>query len=140
MKKTTMLSETDISRITKKIIQESKNSIKPNQKENTLKLRQGLNEGSTWEGIKGYFRGKGYYYTKYLTQVQDVIEKLQKKIINDKKIQSNLDEISQDVNESSMEDFKKTIILDLMNRISDTIQATNHELEDQIKEIKNLKY
>jgi len=106
--------------------------------QNTVK-RQNLNEGSTWEGIKGYFRGKGYYYTKYLSQVQDLIEKLQKKIINDKKIESDLYEILEDVTESSMEDYKKKIILDLMTEISNTIKGANENLEYHIRKIKNLK-
>lgn len=95
--------------------------------------------GGTWEGIKGYFRGKGYYYTKYLTQIQYVLEKLQKKIGSDKKIKADLDEILEDITESSMEESKKDELLDLMIRINEGIEEATQLLEMQIQQIKDLK-
>lgn len=95
--------------------------------------------GGTWEGIKGYFRGKGYYYTKYLTQIQYVLEKLQKKIGSDKKIKADLDEILEDITESSMEESKKDELLDLMLKINQGIEEATQLLEMQIQQIKDLK-
>lgn len=95
--------------------------------------------GGTWEGIKGFFRGKGYYYTKYLTQIQYVLEKLQKKIGSDKKIKADLDEILEDITESSMEESKKDELLDLMLRINQGIEEATQLLEMQIQQIKDLK-
>ena len=95
--------------------------------------------GGTWEGIKGFFRGKGYYYTKYLTQIQYILEKLQKKIGSDKKIKANLDEILDDITESSMEDSKKHELLGLVFRINKGIEEATQLLETQIQEIKDLK-
>jgi len=98
-----------------------------------------MEEGGTWEGIKGFFRGKGYYYTKYLTQIQNVLEKLQKKLGDDKKIKEDLDDILEDVTESSMEETKKDELLDLMVEISEGIDHANQLLEMQIQKIKDLK-
>lgn len=95
--------------------------------------------GGTWEGIKGFFRGKGYYYTKYLTQIQNVLEKLQKKLGDDKKIKADLDEILEDVTESSMEESKKDQLLDLMVQITEGIDKASQLLEMQIQQIKDLK-
>ena len=95
--------------------------------------------GGTWEGIKGFFRGKGYYYTKYLTQIQNVLEKLQKKLGDDKKIKADLDEILEDVTESSMEESKKDQLLDLMLQITEGIDKASQLLEMQIQQIKDLK-
>lgn len=95
--------------------------------------------GGTWEGIKGFFRGKGYYYTKYLTQIQNVLQKLQKKLGSDKMIQAHLDEILEDVTESSMEEHKKDELLQLMVQISEGIKKANELLEMQIQQIKDLK-
>jgi uncharacterized protein YaaW (UPF0174 family) len=95
--------------------------------------------GGTWEGIKGFFRGKGYYYTKYLTQIQNVLEKLQKKLGDDKKIKADLDEILEDVTESSMEESKKDELLDLMVQITEGINKASQLLEMQIQQIKDLK-
>jgi hypothetical protein len=95
--------------------------------------------GGTWEGIKGFFRGKGYYYTKYLTQIQNVVEKLQRKLGDDKKIKADLDEILEDVTESSMEEAKKDKLLDLMVEISEGIESASQLLEMQIQKIKDLK-
>ena len=95
--------------------------------------------GGTWEGIKGFFRGKGYYYTKYLTQIQNVLEKLQRKLGDDKKIKADLDEILEDVTESSMEESKKDQLLDLMLQITEGIDKASQLLEMQIQQIKDLK-
>lgn len=95
--------------------------------------------GGTWEGIKGFFRGKGYYYTKYLTQIQNLLEKLKKKIIDDKKIKSDLDEILEDVSESSMSEAKKEQILNILVDIAKSIEIANKSLEAKIEKIKSLK-
>jgi hypothetical protein len=41
-------------------------------------ISEEVNEGATWEGIKGFFRGKGYYYTKYLTELEYILEEMEK--------------------------------------------------------------
>ena len=71
--------------------------------------------------------------------IQNVLEKLQKKLGDDKKIKADLDEILEDVTESSMEEAKKDKLLDLMVEISEGIDQASQLLEMQIQKIKDLK-
>lgn len=98
-----------------------------------------VEEGSTWEGIKGFFRGKGYYYTKYLSQIQDVLERLKIKVVEDKKIQLELSKILDRVAASSMEDDKKNEVLDILVEIDNDLVSATKLLEDRMLQIENLK-
>jgi hypothetical protein len=98
-----------------------------------------VEEGSTWEGIKGFFRGKGYYYTKYLSQIQDVLERLKIKVVEDKKIQLELSKILDRVAASSMEDDKKNEVLDILVEIDNDLVSAIKLLEDRMLQIENLK-
>jgi len=49
-------------------------------------ISEEVNEGATWEGVKGFFRGKGYYYTKYLTELEYILEEMEKEIVSNAKI------------------------------------------------------
>jgi uncharacterized protein YaaW (UPF0174 family) len=98
-----------------------------------------VEEGSTWEGIKGFFRGKGYYYTKYLSQIQDVLERLQTKVVEDKKIQLELSKILDKVAASSMEDDKKNEVLNILVEIDNDLVSATKLLEDRMLQIENLK-
>jgi len=98
-----------------------------------------VEEGSTWEGIKGFFRGKGYYYTKYLSQIQDVLERLKIKVVEDKKIQLELSKILDRVAASSMEDDKKNKVLDILVEIDNDLVSATKLLEDRMLQIENLK-
>lgn len=95
--------------------------------------------GGTWEGIKGFFRGKGYYYTKYLSQIQDVLERLQTKVVEDKKIQLELSKILDKVAASSMEDDKKNEVLNILVEIDNDLVSATKLLEDRMLQIENLK-
>jgi hypothetical protein len=98
-----------------------------------------VEEGSTWEGIKGFFRGKGYYYTKYLSQIQDVLERLKIKVVEDKKIQLELSKILDKVAASSMEDDKKNEVLNILVEIDNDLVSATKLLEDRMLQIENLK-
>lgn len=98
-----------------------------------------VEEGSTWEGVKGFFRGKGYYYTKYLSQIQGVLERLKIKVVEDKKIQLELSKILDRVAASSMEDDKKDKVLDILVEIDNDLVSTTKLLEDRMLQIENLK-
>jgi len=37
-------------------------------------ISEEVNEGATWEGIKGWAQGRGYYYTKYLTELEYILQ------------------------------------------------------------------
>jgi hypothetical protein len=56
------LTEQDINRIIKKVV-----------KENYSETNEGL--GDTWTGVKGFFKGKGYHYTKNLSKLNLSIKK-----------------------------------------------------------------
>jgi hypothetical protein len=98
-----------------------------------------VEEGSTWEGIKGLFRGKGYYYTKYLSEIQGVLRSLKIKIAQDKKLESQLSRILEKVTTSSMEDTKRDELINLLTQIDNEIVSATQRLEDRIQDIENLK-
>jgi len=98
-----------------------------------------VEEGSTWEGIKGLFRGKGYYYTKYLSEIQGVLRSLKIKIAQDKKLESQLSRILKKVTTSSMEDTKRDELINLLTQIDNEIVSATQRLEDRIQDIENLK-
>ena len=98
-----------------------------------------VEEGSTWEGIKGLFRGKGYYYTKYLSEIQGVLRSLKIKIAQDKKLESQLSRILEKVTTSSMEDTKRDELTNLLTQIDNEIVSATQRLEDRIQDIENLK-
>lgn len=130
MKKIVKLNEDDLTRIIERVIEQQENQHLDGE------MEEG---GGTWEGIKGFFKGKGYYYTKYLTQIQNVLEKLKKKLGDDKRVKAQLDEILEDVSESSMEERKKDQLLNIMLDITKSMEIANQGLEKQIQRIKNLK-
>lgn len=130
MKKIVKLNEDDLTRIIERVIEQQENQHLDGE------MEEG---GGTWEGIKGFFKGKGYYYTKYLTQIQNVLEKLKKKLGDDKRVKAQLDEILEDVSESSMEERKKDQLLNIMLDITKSMEIANQGLEKQIQRIKDLK-
>jgi len=124
MKKNT-LKESDINRIVKKVIRES-----------YYETNEGL--GDTWTGVKGFFKGKGYYYTKNLSKLNNIIEELAytEKFLN--KIKKKCENIVDESVNSGMKDTKSDHILDLVNRIIDIIEYHNLEVSDISQEIKQI--
>lgn len=124
MKKNT-LKENDINRIVKKVIRESYSET-----------NEGL--GDTWTGVKGFFKGKGYYYTKNLSKLNNIAEDLAytEKFLN--KIKKKCEDIVDESVNSRMEDTKSDHILDLANRIIDIIEYHNLEVSDISQEIKQI--
>ena len=124
MKKNT-LKENDINRIVKKVIRESYSET-----------NEGL--GDTWTGVKGFFKGKGYYYTKNLSKLNNITEELAytEKFLN--KIKKKCEDIVDESVNSGMIDTKSDHILDLANRIIDIIEYHNLEVSDISKEIKQI--
>jgi hypothetical protein len=124
MKKNT-LKESDINRIVKKVIRESYSET-----------NEGL--GDTWTGVKGFFKGKGYYYTKNLSKLNNIIEELAytEKFLN--KIKKKCENIVDESVNSGMKDTKSDHILDLVNRIIDIIEYHNLEVSDISQEIKQI--
>jgi hypothetical protein len=98
-----------------------------------------VEEGSTWEGIKGWFRGKGYYYTKYLSEIQDVLRRLKTKVVEDKEIHSEISRILDDIEGSSMEDVKKDELIVILDEINNNLDDATDVLRSKIRQIESLK-
>ena len=92
-----------------------------------------IEEGGAWEGIKGWFRGKGYNYSKYLSQIDDVLYGIKKKIIDDQKLQKELEEISKDLKNSSAEDWQKDELTTLMDDLSERNRRNLYKYLKMIK-------
>lgn len=114
------LKESDINRIVNRVINED------------------LQE-STWEGVKGWFKGKGYYYSKYLAELEDVLEELEYKINNDRKIRKKFDEVKLKISESDMEYFQKQELEDIITQISKILNYTDILIQKELYKIYRLK-
>lgn len=114
------LTESDINRIVNRVINED------------------LQE-STWEGVKGWFKGKGYYYSKYLAELEDVLEELEYKINNDRKIRKKFDEVKLKISESDMEDSQKQELEDIITQISKILNYTDILIQKELYKIYRLK-
>jgi uncharacterized protein YpuA (DUF1002 family) len=114
------LTESDIKRIVNRVINED------------------LQE-STWEGVKGWFKGKGYYYSKYLSELEDVLEELEYKINNDRKIRKKFDEVKLKISESDMEDFQKQELEDIITQITKILNYTDILIQKELYKIYRLK-
>lgn len=123
--KKNILTERDINRIVTKV-----------KKSNSKVTNEGL--GDTWTGVKGFFRGKGYYYTKNLSKLNNIAEELAytEKFLN--KIKKKCEDIVDEAVNSGMKDTKSDHILDLANRIIDVIEYHNSEVKDISDEIKQI--
>ena len=119
------LTEQDINRIIKKVV-----------KEDYSETNEGL--GDTWTGVKGFFKGKGYYYTKNLSKLNNIAEELAytEKFLN--KIKKKCEDIVDESVKSGMKDTKSDHILDLANRIIEIIEYHNLEVSDISQEIKQI--
>lgn len=115
--KSRRLNENDVEKIVSKVIEES----------------------GTWEGIKGWFRGKGYNYSKYLSEIDDILYNVKRKIVNDEKLKSQLEDVSKNLKDSSAEDWQKDELTKLMDDLSDTISKTNNKLERLSIRIKKMR-
>ena len=116
----TNLTESDIKRIVNRVINED------------------LQE-STWEGVKGWFKGKGYYYSKYLAELEDVLEELEYKINNDRKIRKKFDEVKLKISESDMEDFQKQELEDIITQITKILNFADILIQKELYKIYRLK-
>lgn len=118
-----ILTERDINRIVKKV-------------KNSNDINEGL--GDTWTGVKGFFSGKGYYYTKNLSKLNKIAEELMFTERYLDKIKKKCEDIVDESIKSGMRDQKSDHILDLANRIIDIIEYHNSEVKDISDEIKQI--
>ena len=108
----------------KTLLESQMGDVKP------LISEQEVEEGSTWEGVKGFFKGKGYKYSKYLAEIETLISKLRRKVSTDDRLRSEMDELINEITGSNVEDTKKDELLNHLQRISDIVENANEELRD----------
>ncbi len=113
MKKIIRLTERDINTLVKKII----------------------NENSTFAGIKGFFSGDGYNYSKYKYEINDVVNGIQKKLITDNELKEKLLLIYNNLNESSASNIQKDQLMVIISRLYITIKDTNYEINNLIRKL-----
>lgn len=92
-----------------------------------------VNEGSTWAGIKGFFTGKGYNYSKYKYEINEVVSSIRKKLITDDALESKLSKIYEKLKDSSATDSQKDKLENFITDIIDVIHETNSKIDDIIK-------
>lgn len=121
--KRSYITENDINRIVKKV-------------NNRVQTNEGL--GDTWTGVKGFFKGKGYYYTKNLSKLNNIAEELiySEKYLN--KIKKKCEDIVDESINSRMNDTKSDHILDIANKIIEIIETHNQKVSEISDEIKNI--
>ncbi len=110
-----------------------------NEKDLNKIVKKVLQEGSTWEGVKGWLKGKGYNYSKYLFEIDETLSEIRSKIIEDSKFMSKLTEIEKNLNKSSADQWQKEDLSELMVEIVDTMDKTNKKLEKLASKIKRMK-
>lgn len=116
----------------KTLLESQMGDVKP------LVLEQEVEEGSRWQGIKGWFKGKGYYYSRYLNDIKNMLEDLNKKVVTDDNLRSQIDELVGKIQESSMEDPKKDELLDQLSMISETMENANQEIKNHLAQIRSM--
>ena len=70
-------------------------------------------------GVKGVWRGEGYDYYKYLSELRNVARDLQKLDQPNNKIMDKLTDLSNKIQNSKMEDRKKRRINAVINKAQD---------------------
>jgi len=94
-----------------------------------------INEGSTFAGIKGFFSGDGYNYSKYKYEINEVVIGIRKKLITDNELKKKLLEIYDNLDESSANNNQKGQLMDLISKVYYTIKDANDEINNLIKRL-----
>jgi hypothetical protein len=111
--KTRKINENDINQIVKKVV----------------------NEGSTWAGIKGFFSGKGYNYSKYKYEINEIVTGIRKKLISDDELREKLNEIYINLKKSSADDYQKDKLEDFILELDDIIEKANKRIDNLLNNI-----
>ena len=111
--KTRKINENDINQIVKKVV----------------------NEGSTWAGIKGFFTGKGYNYSKYKYEINEIVSGIRKKLINDDDLKEKLLKIYNRLDNSSANDRQKDELKDIISELYNIIVEANDKINDLMEKL-----
>jgi hypothetical protein len=106
-----------------------------NENDINILVKKIINEGSIFAGIKGFFSGDGYNYSKYKYEINEVVIGIRKKLITDNELKKKLLEIYDNLDESSANDNQKDELMNLISKLYSTIQNTNDEINDLIKKL-----
>jgi hypothetical protein len=110
------LTEKDLNRIVKKVVSE-------NKKETS----EGLKD--TWTGVKGFFRGHGYNYSKNLSKLYNILEDISYSDSYLEKIKLKCEQIVDDAANAKMPDEKSEHILNIANNIISTIESYDDKMD-----------
>lgn len=119
------LTEQDINRIIKKVV-----------KEDYSETNEGLKD--TWSGVKGFFRGQGYNYTKNLSKLSGILNDISYSDDYLNKIKSKCEKIVDDSMRAKIPDEKSDHILQIVNDIITTINSYDEKMDiisDDIRKI-----
>lgn len=86
------------------------------------------NEGiiDTYRGIKGVFRGEGYEFFKYLSELKSPISKLQKNFLKLQPTYQELEVIKNKIMASKMEDTKRNNLINTIEGIQRYLKQTEN--------------
>ena len=108
---------------------------KLNENDINILVKKVINESSTFAGIKGFFSGYGYNYSKYKYEINEVVISIRKKLITDNELKKKLLEIYDNLDESSANNNQKGQLMDLISKVYYTIKDANDEINNLIKRL-----
>lgn len=104
-----------------------------------LDVNQEVNEDlfdpirNVWSGLKGVYRGEGYGYYKYLSQLKNIVRDLKRMDEPNHEKMNKLNELNTNIQGSNLDTRKKRLINGMV------LNATNHfkQYSDYIDQINN---
>jgi hypothetical protein len=108
MGKVIKLTEADLERIVKQVIEEQE-------------TQEGL--GDIYQGLKGVWRGEGYDYFKYLSSLRGITRKLKKLDEPNVKVMGDLHQLRSKVDTSKMPTDKKSNLLKTIDAAMDHFKS-----------------
>ena len=88
---------------------------------------------NAWSGLKGAYRGEGYSYYKYLSQLKNIVRDLKRMDEPNHEKMNKLNELNTNIQGSNLDTRKKRLINGMV------LNATNHfkQYSDYIDQINN---
>jgi hypothetical protein len=108
MGKVIRLSESDLEKIVQKVIEEQE-------------TQEGL--GDIYQGLKGFWRGEGYDYFKYLSSLRGITRKLKKLDEPNVRVMGDLYQLRTKVDTSKMPTDKKSNLLNTIDAAMDHFKS-----------------
>ena len=115
---------------------EINNIVKIVIRENKKEQKEGLT--NVWAGLKGAWKGYGYSYSKNMSKLADIVQDLRLSDNYQEKIKRKCEQIVDDITNSNVPEERSEQILNLSNRIIETINQYSNDinkLESEIKQV-----